>query len=134
MSFKNLKRFKKKLNQRLIVNPKNNAMEAVHRGTDIVRNTAVESITAGGTGITYQKYNPQRTHTASAPNKPPASDTGFLVSQITTSVQPRRDGSVVGQIVSAAPYSKPLEFGTVNMLPRPFLQPCLLYTSDAADE
>jgi HK97 gp10 family phage protein len=125
MKFKNFNRFKKKLNDRLVVNPRGNAIEAVERGTSIVRNTAIESITAGGTGKTYQKYNPRRTHTASAANRPPASDTGFLVSQISTSVKPRADGSVVGQIISAAPYSKPLEFGTVNMQPRPFMQPAL---------
>jgi HK97 gp10 family phage protein len=32
---------------------------------------------------------------------------------------------LVGQIISAAPYSKALEFGTVNMQPRPFMQPAL---------
>ena len=40
-------------------------------------------------------------------------------------VSSKADGSVVGQIISSAPYSKPLEFGTVNMQPRPFMQPAL---------
>jgi len=91
----------------------------------VVENFAKASVMAGGTGATVQKYDPSRTHTQSKPLSPPASDTGFLVSQITMNVDTKVDGSVVGQIISAAPYSKPLEFGTVNMQPRPFMQPAL---------
>mgnify|MGYP003649620523 FL=1 len=32
---------------------------------------------------------------------------------------------MVGQIISSAPYSKHLEFGTTNMTERPFMQPAL---------
>ena len=90
-----------------------------------VQNFTKISITAGGTGETLQKYDPRRTHMQSKPLSPPASDTGFLVSQITMDVDTKANGSVVGQIISSAPYSKPLEFGTVNMQPRPFMQPAL---------
>tara|TARA_Y100001937_G_C6982604_1_gene268410 strand:+ start:44 stop:490 length:447 start_codon:yes stop_codon:yes gene_type:complete len=123
--FKNLEKFRKKLEKRLIANPHDNALRAVGRATLVVNATAVKSITAGGTGITYEKYEPRRTHVASAPNQPPASDTGFLVSQITSNIKSNPDGSVVGQIISAAPYSKHLEFGTTNMTERPFMQPAL---------
>ncbi|BCV02150.1 MAG: hypothetical protein CM15mV50_390 [uncultured marine virus] len=83
----------------------------------LVESTAKESILKGGTGITYQKYNPRRQHTASAPNEPPASDTGFLVSSITSKV--RKEGTaVIGQIVASAPYAAWLEFGTEAMLKR----------------
>ena len=68
---------------------------------------------------------PRRSHRASAPNQPPASDTGFLASQITMNVDVKANGTVVGQIISAAPYSKHLEFGTTNMTERPFMQPAL---------
>jgi len=91
----------------------------------MVQNTAKESILKGGTGRTYEKYEPRRTHTASAPNQPPASDTGFLVSQITMDVDVKSNGTVVGQIISSAPYSKALEFGTTQMTERPFMQPAL---------
>ena len=48
---------------------------------NMVRNTAVQSIlSGGGGGRTYEKYNPRRTHTASAEGQPPSSDTGFLAS------------------------------------------------------
>lgn len=118
----NLKAFNKKLNKHL---KDNKVKEYVTRATLMVQNTAKKSITAGGTGITYEKYEPRRTHTASAPNQPPASDTGFLVSQITMKVKTHSNGSVEGSIISSAPYSKALEFGTTNMTERPFMQPAL---------
>lgn len=125
MSFKNLDAFKKRLDKKLTTNAHRNARTAVTRSAMIVQNFAKQSITAGGSGETVQKYNPRRTHTQSSPLSPPASDTGFLVSQITMDVDTKPNGSVVGQIISSAPYSKPLEFGTVNMQPRPFMQPAL---------
>lgn len=125
MSFKNLDAFKKRLDKRLTTKATGNAKAAVTRATMVVENFAKASVMAGGTGSTVQKYNPSRTHTQSKPLSPPASDTGYLVSQITMNVDVKQNGSVVGQIISAAPYSKPLEFGTVNMQPRPFMQPAL---------
>ena len=122
LKIENLGSFNKKLNKQL----KNNKVkEYVTRATLMVQNTAKKSITAGGTGISYEKYEPRRTHRASAPNQPPASDTGFLVSQITMKVKTHANGSVEGSIISAAPYSKALEFGTTNMTERPFMQPAL---------
>jgi len=125
MSFKNLEAFKKRLDKRLTTTAHSNAKKAVSRATMLVTGEAKSSIQAGGSGETVKKYNPSRTHTQSKPNNPPATDTGFLVSQITMTVDSKVDGSVVGQIISAAPYSKALEFGTVNMQPRPFMQPAL---------
>ena len=118
----NLDKFNKKLNKRLT---DNKVKEYVTRGTIMVQNDAKKSILAGGTGRTYEKYEPRRTHRASAPNQPPASDTGFLASNITMDVDVKANGTVVGQIISSAPYSKHLEFGTVNMTERPFMQPAL---------
>ncbi len=118
----NLKAFNKKLNRKL---SNNKVKEYVTRGTLMVQNDAKKSILAGGTGRTYEKYEPRRTHIASAPNQPPASDTGFLASNITMGVDVKTNGTVVGQIISSAPYSKHLEFGTTNMTERPFMQPAL---------
>ena len=126
MKAKGVDNFKKLLNKRLIKNPIDNSKVAVTRSTSVVQNTAITSIRAGGSGETVQKYEPRRMHTQSAPNEPPASDTGFLISQITMNVKANRDGSVVGQIISAAPYSKHLEFGTTNMTERPFMHPSFL--------
>lgn len=118
----NLKAFNKKLNKIL---QDNKVKEYVTRGTMMVMNTAKESISKGGTGVLYEKYEPRRSHRASAPNEPPATDTGFLISQITMDVDVKSNGTVVGQVISAAPYSAALEFGTTQMTERPFMQPAL---------
>lgn len=126
MTIKNMESFQKKLDKYLNQNPSKNAKKAVGRGVMLVKGTAQESITAGGkSGIEYQKYNPRRTHRASKEGEAPASDTGFLVANISMNVKTETDGSVVGQIISSAPYSKFLEFGTVEIQPRPFMQPAL---------
>tara|TARA_R100000734_G_C3319162_1_gene114469 strand:+ start:1556 stop:1987 length:432 start_codon:yes stop_codon:yes gene_type:complete len=123
LKISNLKAFNKKLEKKLA---DNKVKEYVTRGTTMVKNTAQKSILSGGTGTVYEKYEPRRTHRASAPNQPPASDTGFLASQITMEVTTKSNGTVIGQIISSAPYSKHLEFGTVNMTERPFMQPALM--------
>ena len=125
MTFKNFDKFQRNIQKKLVKRPLKNVEKAIARSTLVVRNTAVKSIQAGGTGETVLKYNPRRTHTQSAPKQPPASDTGFLVSQISTDVQTHSNGSVVGKIISAAPYSKFLEFGTTTMTERPFMQPAI---------
>tara|TARA_R110000737_G_C14261858_1_gene428696 strand:+ start:44 stop:475 length:432 start_codon:yes stop_codon:yes gene_type:complete len=125
MKSKNIEQLKKNLEKRLVANPNKNSLNLIDRATRIVQNTAIKSLMAGGTGETVTKYNPNRTHTQSKPLDAPASDTGFLVSQITMNVKSNPDGSVVGSIISAAPYSKALEFGTTNMTERPFMQPAL---------
>jgi HK97 gp10 family phage protein len=121
LKISNLKAFNKALNKKL---QDNKVKEYVTRATLMVQNTAKESIQKGGTGKEYTRGT--IVHRASAPKEPPATDTGYLVSQITMNVGTRSDGSVVGQIISAAPYSKALEFGTVNMTERPFMQPALM--------
>ena len=60
----------------------------VGRATNLVRNTAVQSIQQGSkSGVVYEKYNPRRTHTASAAGQPPATDTGFLVNNIALKIE-----------------------------------------------
>lgn len=121
----NLEQFNKKLKKTLKEGAEKNVRRAVFKSTNLVRNTAVESILRGGkSGRVYEKYEPRRTHQASRAGEPPASDTGFLASQITTEVKLQED-KVVGQIIASAPYAKHLEFGTTNMLARPFMQPAL---------
>ena len=123
LKISNLEAFNRKLKKKL---DDNKVKEYVTRGTMMVESTAQKSIMKGGTGKTYEKYNPRRTHRASAPKQPPANDEGFLVQNITMNVKTKSNGEVVGQIISAAPYSRALEFGTVNMTERPFMQPALM--------
>tara|TARA_Y100001972_G_C7582027_1_gene291915 strand:+ start:423 stop:872 length:450 start_codon:yes stop_codon:yes gene_type:complete len=116
-----------KIKKKLILDRKINAI--LFEATNMVRTDAVDSIARGAkSGITYTKYNPRRTHTASAQGQAPATDTGNLIKGITTKIV--KSGKVLeGQIIANAKaknggnYAKFLEFGTVDMLPRPFLHP-----------
>jgi HK97 gp10 family phage protein len=88
-------------------------------GAQLIRGEAIKSIQSGSkTGRTYKRYNPTRTHRASAPGEAPASDTGNLVSNIM--VQDKGDSI---EVQSNAEYSKFLEYGTSKMEARPFLFP-----------
>jgi len=90
----------------------------------MVRNTAVQSILSGGkSGKVYEKYNPRRTHRASGEGQAPASDTGFLASNIVLSKINDQDMSI--EVESRAEYSEFLEYGTQNMKARPFMFPAL---------
>ena len=92
-------------------------------GVNATRNTAVDNILRGSkTGETYEKYNPRRSHRASASGEFPASDTGFLANNIITKLS--SDG-LSGEVTSRADYSQFLEFGTSKMGARPFMQPSL---------
>jgi len=126
MSFKNVQAFKARLKKKVDVRGTKNAKQAVTRAVMLVEGAAKESIAAGGSGSSVIRYNPRRTHTTSKPLQAPATDTGFLISQITTTVMPLPNGSIVGQIISSAPYSKALEYGTTNMQPRPFMHPAFV--------
>ena len=94
--------------------------EVIAGGAQLIRGEAIKSIQTGAkSGRIYEKYNPRRTHRASAPGQAPASDTGNLVRNIAVKMESRDQVAVV----SSAPYSQFLEFGTSKMLPRPFLFP-----------
>ena len=95
----------------------------INLGANNVRNTAVKSINQrSSSGVTYTKYNPRRTHTASAAGQPPNTDTGYLANNIYVVIDGDRMGA---DIESRADYSEALEFGTSKMQARPFMQPAL---------
>ncbi len=97
--------------------------QIIGAGGQMVMNEAKQSIQrSSGGGKTYQKYNPRRTHTASAAGQPPNTDTGFLVSNIFLQIDPDGLGA---DVESRADYSGYLEFGTSKMEARPYLQPAL---------
>ena len=94
--------------------------EVVKGGAQKIREEAIKSIQSGAkSGIVYEKYNPRRTHRASAPGQAPASDTGNLVSKIIVSLKDKDHT----EVQSNAHYSAYLEYGTSKMEPRPFLLP-----------
>lgn len=56
------------------------------------------------------------THIASAPGQAPAVDTGTLINSIKTDAKP---GSLTAEVATTTDYAPHLEYGTVNMEPRP---------------
>ena len=73
-------------------------------------------------GPTVTRYRAQRTVKVSRPYEAPAKDMGMLVNSIDVDVDPSQFNLT---IAAAAPYARELEYGTRNMLPRPFLRPAL---------
>lgn len=61
----------------------------------------------------------KRTHQASAPGEAPANDLGFLANNIKAELENKNTAN----LISNAPYSIHLEYGTRNMAARPFLRP-----------
>ena len=88
-----------------------------------VRTNAVRKIQRdAATGRVYVLSSPNRTHQASAPGQPPATDTGALASSITAII----DGPHRARVGTALDYGFYLEHGTANIEPRPWLHPSLL--------
>lgn len=100
-----------------------NVIKTINRIGNEVRNTAVTSILQNTrAGPKETRYNPKRTIRISAAGDPPASDTGFLANQIVLKIDANGLGA---DIISNANYSEALEFGTLTMAARPFMQPAL---------
>ena len=114
--------FEAKIN-RQSVDVLKNLKAAVRVAGNETRNEAVISILQNPrSGPQVRRYNPTRTIRISAPGDAPAGDTGFLANNIHLVM----DGDGMGaDIESRADYSAALEFGTLNMPARPFLQPAL---------
>jgi len=72
-------------------------------------------------GRTYEKYNPRRTHTASAPGQPPMTDTGRLVN----SIEFDKIGDLTATVGSKLAYAAYLEYGTSRIAARPFFRPAI---------
>lgn len=98
----------------------NEAVEdAISETALVVQGEVIARINQGpATGRTYQKYNPRRTHQASAPRQAPQSDTGTLAGSVYLDINPRT--ATVG---SALAYAAALEYGTRRMAPRPVWAP-----------
>lgn len=87
-----------------------------------LRKDVVRSIQRGpASGRTYRKYQPRRTHQASAPGQPPMSDTGRLAS----SIEFDQIGPLTATVGSRLAYAVYLEYGTRKMAARPFFRPAV---------
>lgn len=92
-------------------------VQGIYEAGQHVAGEAKELVQRGAkTGRIYRKTNPNRTHQASAPGQPPASDTGTLANSIGVERLPDR-----AEISAVTPYALPLEWGTRRMAPRPFM-------------
>lgn len=97
------------------------ASAQVTESTLRVHSAAVNRIQRGpASGRVYEKYQPRRSHQASAPGQPPQSDTGVLASSVQWNTS-----DLVGVVFTIKDYGKYLEFGTKNMAARPWLFPSL---------
>lgn len=98
--------------------------KAVAATAQKVRKDAIKSIQRGTkTGTVYERgpgQNLSGTHQASAPGQAPATDTGRLVSSIKAV-----SNGLSGAVFSKLDYSFWLEYGTIRMEPRPYLNPAL---------
>jgi len=97
--------------------------DAVLDVAHMVRSTAIKSIQEQSQGRTVRKTTQGGTpisHTVSAEGDAPNTDTGALVKSVAVE---HTKGSRVAEVGSDLDYAAHLEFGTVNMAARPFLEP-----------
>ena len=104
-----------------------NARRLVGLVAQDVRGAAIDAVTQGSpAGIVYTRADTEankgraKTHRASAPGQPPASDTGVLAESIAVETGPT---GLTATVESRAEYSEHLEHGTDNIAPRPFMRP-----------
>ena len=81
----------------------------------------IQEISAGKSTVSYRAGGGKRNHITSSPGDSPNTDTGALVRSINTEI--KEDSVFVGTSLDYAPS---LEFGSINMAPRPFLHKALL--------
>ena len=108
--------------QRLETTSDQDIADVINETLITTHNHAVTSIQNGpATGKTYKKYNPRRTHRASAPGEAPMTDTGRLASSVAYEVA--TTSALVGRVGTNVGYGPMLEFGTSRMVSRPWLNP-----------
>ena len=95
---------------------------------------ALRGINRGpATGRTYEKYNPRRTHQASAPGERPAADTGRLASSVEFEL-PTNKVKPVGIVGTALQYGKFLELKPSTLGGRPWLMPAFNVAADRGEK
>lgn len=100
--------------------------EALAEGALLVAATARNTIQSGNRGgRLYQRHG--IAHIASAPGEPPAEQSGQLSDSINVE---QDDQQTAHHVTVGAPYAAALEFGSVHLLPRPFLRPALEINRD----
>lgn len=87
------------------------AGQVVYVGSDLIRASAVRSITAGSIS--------GKGHIPSKPGEAPNNDTGVLKDHITNQLV----SPLTAEVRSDAPYAAALETGTSKMAARPYMRP-----------
>lgn len=101
-----------------------NRNNAVKESTLRLHEEAVRIVSENAGGSPAIRYNPKRAVTVSKPGEAPHTDTGRLRQSIKFNY---KDG--VGQVGSNLKYAAWLEFGTEDMLPRPWLSTAVRETA-----
>ena len=100
--------------------------QQVNEGARAVRNIARRSVRAKDkSGALYSRPRGEgrQKYRASAPGEAPARFSGHLVGHIRMYPAKRGRSRAVAWVGSTSPHAHLLEFGTVNMKPRPFMGP-----------
>lgn len=98
------------------------ASKRMYEATNLVRTSAMETLSGSRTGRTYKVPGTNRTYTASAPGEPPAQATGELRQNVKTEVE-SENKTLYGYVGTDKKQGLFTEFGTINMKARPWLLP-----------
>ncbi len=127
VSMEGFERFRKRI-EKYKTGVEKEIKRVIYTGALAIHEDAVKAIERGSkSGIIYPAYtdkegNKHKKHQASAPGEAPATDTGHLVGSSNPPVTVTDEGHTV-EVRFRQKYALWLEFGTVNMAPRPFLGP-----------
>lgn len=97
------------------------ASKKMREAVNVVKTQTLETLSGSRHGKIYRVPGTSRTYTASAPGEPPAVATSGLRKSIKSAVG-SDGGAIVGRVGSDEKYARPLEYGTKNMKPRPWLR------------
>lgn len=97
------------------------ASKKMAEATQVVRTQVLETLSGSRSGRTYYVPGTRRTYTASAPGEPPATATAELRQNIKIAVE-GEGKKVIGYVGTDKIQGKMLEFGTKNIVARPWLR------------
>ncbi len=97
-------------------------LEKMQKATQAVRTETLKTFQGNRSGREYRVPGTKKTYIASSPGEAPASATGTLRQHIKTEITVE-GRAIVGGVGTDVKYGPWLEFGTVNILPRPWLRP-----------
>lgn len=101
---------------------------------NLVKVNVLNTLQGDRTGRRYKVPGTKDTYyTASAPGEPPASVTGDLRRSIDTDVI-IEGPSIIGEVGTDTEYGPMLEYGTIHILPRPWLRPAFELSQEAIEE